>query len=146
MGLVESGGEVRRYVDGETVFAEGEYGEHLYVVRAGAVRIWTSGDLVSTTLAELGPGTMFGEQALIDGRPHSANAEAVGDTEIALYDKAAFLAALRGEPELALQVIESMSSRLRAANDLLQKLCEQYVLDQAELALTQKAILESDLS
>ncbi|TLM80362.1 MAG: cyclic nucleotide-binding domain-containing protein [Actinobacteria bacterium] len=146
MGLIESAGEVRSYADGETVFLEGAAGEHLFIVLKGTVRIWKGGDLVATTLGELGPGTMFGEQSLIDGRPHCANAEAVGDTELVLYDKAAFLDALRDEPELALRVIESMCARLRATTDVLQKLCDQYVLDKAELALTQKAILECELS
>lgn len=146
MGLMESGGDIRTFADGDMVFGEGEIGQHLYVVLSGAIRIWTSGDLVTTTLTELGPGTMFGEQSLIDGRPHSANAEAVGETQVALYDKQAFLDALREDPELALRIIESMTGRLRRTTDLLQRLCEQYVLDRTELALTQRAILDSELS
>lgn len=145
MSLVDSGGSVSRYADGDAIFREGEMGEHLYIVLSGAVRIWTSGGLVATTLTEFGPGTMFGEQTLVDGRPHSANASAVGDTELALYDKDTFLAALREDPELALRVIESMSARLRATTVLLQKLCEQYVLDRTELALTERAILDGEL-
>lgn len=144
MSLIDSGGIVRRYADGDAIFREGEMGEHLYIVLSGAARIWTSGDLVTTTLTELGPGTMFGEQALVDGRPHSASATAVGETEVALYDKQTFMEALREEPELALRVIESMSSRLRTTTVLLQKLCEQYVLDRTELALTERAILDGE--
>lgn len=146
MGFVDSNGTLRKYADGETIFAEGEDGQHLFIVMKGDVRIWKRGELASATLGELGPGTMFGEQALVDERPHSATAQAVGETEVALYDKETFLDALADDPQLALKVIESLSIRLRSTTDALQKLCDQYVLDQAELTLTQKAILEGELA
>lgn len=146
MGSLDSGGTIRSFADGETIFMEGEEGSHLYIVMTGAVRIRKRGKLVSTTLGELGPGTMFGEQALVDERPHSATAEAVGPTEIALYDKETFLDQLRDDPGLALRVIESMSARLRSTTEALQRLCEQYVLDRAELTLTEKALLDAELS
>lgn len=139
-------GFARTYEDGETIFQEGEEGAYLFIVVSGAVRITKRGDLVSTVLGELGPGTMFGEQALLDSRPHSATAVAVGITEVAVYDKQTFLESLCRDPELALRVIGSMSARLRSTTEALQMVCEQYVLDRTELALTQKAILESELS
>ncbi|MBA4370115.1 MAG: hypothetical protein C0418_00860 [Coriobacteriaceae bacterium] len=142
----ETEGFTRTYEDGETIFLEGEQGAYLFIVVSGRVRIAKGGELVSTVLGELGPGTMFGEQALIDSRPHSATASAVGITEVAVYDKETFLETLCLDPELALRVIDSLSTRLRSTTEALQKICEQYVLDRTELALTQKAILESELS
>lgn len=146
MGFRDSSGEVRVYEDGETIFSEGGEGQYLYVVLSGAVTVRKEGDLVSTTLGELGPGTMFGEQALVDGRPHSATAEAAGLTELALYDKQTFLDALCDDPHLALRVIESLSGRLRATTETLQRLCEQYVRDKAEIALTERAIIRGEIA
>ncbi len=145
MGFHDTGGEMRVFEDGETIFMEGEEGNHLYIVLSGSVVIRKGGDLVTTTLGELGPGTMFGEQALVDGRPHSATAEAAGRTEVALYDKHTFLEALCDDPRLALRVIESLSGRLRATTETLQSLCEQYVRDRAEIALTERAILHGEI-
>ena len=138
-------GETRTYANGETIFAEGDAGSHLFVVLSGAVVIRTRGDVVNTVVAEIGPGEMFGEQALLDRKPHGASAEAVGETTLALYDKDMFLSSLREDPELALRVLESMSARLRTTTERLQQLCTLHVLDRTELALTQKAILESEL-
>lgn len=146
MESLDSGGTIRRFADGETIFLEGEEGYHLHIVVSGAVRIRKHGELVSTTLGELGPGTMFGEQALVDERPHSATAEAVGPTEVALYDKATFLDRLREDPALALRVIESMSARLRSTTEALHRVCEEYVLGRTELALTEQALLDAELS
>lgn len=146
MAFTEGTGVMRTYEDGDAVFEQGEPGEHLYIVVEGGVRIRKAGDLVATVVAEFGPGDMFGEQALVENQPHSASAEAVGHTEIALYDKETFLAALRDDPELALRVIQSLSSRLRSTTEQLQRVCTQYVLDRTEMALTQKAILENELT
>lgn len=146
MTFSDDGGELRTYYDGEVIIAEGTEGQHLYVVLSGAVRIRKSGDLVATVMAELSPGEMFGEQALIDRKPHFASAYAVGDTSLALYDRGTFLAALREDPELAMRVLESLSNRLRTTTERLQQVCTLHVLDRTELALTQKAILESELS
>lgn len=145
MQFDEEPGTTRTYGDGEIVFREGELGEHLFVVLSGGVRIRKEGDLVATVLGELTPGEMFGEITLLDRRPHSATAIAVGDTELAVYDQDAFLSALRRDPELALRVIASLTTRLRSSNEQLQQVCTQHVLDRTEMALIQKAVLESEL-
>ena len=136
---------VRTYDDGEVVFEEGDSGRHLYLVLDGAVLIRKEGDLVATVLGEVHAGEMFGEIALLDSRPHSATAIAVGPTEIALYDRETFLESLRRDPELALRVIASLAQRLRSTNDQLLKVCTQHVLDRTEMALIQKAVLETEL-
>lgn len=146
MSFSDGTGHTRTYENGETIFAEGDNGSHLYIVLSGSVTIRKGGDVVSTVMAELGPGEMFGEQALIDRRPHNADAQATGETTLALYDRDTFMASLREDPELALRVLESMSARLRTTTELLQRVCTLHVLDRTELALTQKAILESELA
>jgi CRP/FNR family transcriptional regulator len=145
MSFQDSTGYVKRFTDGELVFAEGEPADNLYIVLNGTVVIRKEGELVTTVLAEFGPGDMFGELSLIDQRPHSASALAKGVTEIAIYDKETFVASLRDDPDLALRVIESLANRLRATTDQLQQVCTQYVLDRTEMALIQKAVLENDV-
>jgi CRP-like cAMP-binding protein len=66
-----------RFAPGETVFREGEPGEKLYVILKGAVRI--SKHIPGTgeeALAILERGSFFGEMALVDRRPRSADAVA----------------------------------------------------------------------
>src|ERR1051325_4132266 len=60
---------------GETIFSENDMGDALYVVDAGAVRIWVRDqDIKEVTLSELKPGDFFGELAVLDSGPRSANA------------------------------------------------------------------------
>jgi CRP-like cAMP-binding protein len=84
--------------------------------------------------------------ALFESRPHSASATAVGLTSLALYDRDTFVGALSHDPELALRVIESLSLRLRVTTERLQQIATQHILDRTEMALVQRAVLESDLS
>lgn len=145
IGFTEDEGRLTTYQDGDIVFEEGDLGEKLYLVRSGAVRIRKEGELVATVLGEIGAGEMFGEMALLDSKPHSATAIAVGPTELAVYDKRAFMASLHADPELALQVIESLARRLRTTNEQLLHVCTQHVLDRTEMELIQKAVLETEL-
>jgi CRP-like cAMP-binding protein len=145
--VLEAGsGVVRQYEDGDIVFEEGTGGEHLYVVLEGGVAIRKRGGLFTSVIAEFGAGEIFGEMALFESRPHSASATAVGLTTIALYDRDTFIDALTEDPELALRVIGSLSSRLRDTTEKLQQIATQHILDRAEMALVQKAVLESELS
>jgi CRP-like cAMP-binding protein len=145
MALEDSTGDVRCYQDGEIIFREGSQGEHMYIVMEGAVRIRKEGDLVNTVLGEFGPGQMFGELALVEKKPHSATAIAAGSTRVLVHDRATFLTALLEDPELALEVIGSLAGRLRDTTDKLQRIATQHVLDRTEMALVERAVLDSDL-
>lgn len=145
MSLEDSPGRVVSYADGQAVFREGTPGEHMYIVLEGAVRIRKEGDLVNTVIGDFGPGQMFGELALVEHKPHSASATAVGPTRVMLHDRETFLTALLEDPEVALEVIGSLAGRLRDTTEKLQQIATQHVLDRTEMALVQKAILESDL-
>jgi CRP/FNR family cyclic AMP-dependent transcriptional regulator len=145
MPLHEGTGVVREYDDGDVVFREGDVGEHLFVVMDGGICIRKGAGPVVAVLAEFGPGEMFGEQALVDSRVHSATATAVGETTLAVYDRETFLASLREDPEFSLRVIASLASRLRTTSDRLQQIATQHVLDRAEMALVQRAVLETEI-
>lgn len=146
MRILGDGGMLRKYADGEVVFSEGDPGSHLYLVCSGSVRIRKDGELIDVVVAELGVGEMFGESAIIEHRPRSASAVAVGDTELALYDRESFLQALGEDPELALRAMGALTERLRITTQRLQDLCTQHVLDRADMILTERAILEAELS
>lgn len=146
MRILGEGGTLRVFADGETIFSQGDTGHHLYRILSGKVHIRKEGDLVATVVAELGEGEMFGESAIIEDRPRSATAIAAGETELALYDREAFLSALRDDPELALRAMTALTERLRITTERLQDVCTQHVLDRAEMALTERAILQAELS
>lgn len=62
---------------GQAIFTEGEDGDVMYYVEQGQVRIWSGSPPSERTLSLVGRGGFFGEMALVDGKPRSANATAL---------------------------------------------------------------------
>jgi response regulator RpfG family c-di-GMP phosphodiesterase len=72
----------RKFSKGEVVFNEGEQGDRLYVLIAGNVEIFKHREGGIEKLATLTPGDVFGEMALVDQEPRSADARAGTDSMI----------------------------------------------------------------
>ena len=119
--------EPRHYAAGGKVFARGDTGDLLYLIRRGRVRILLplEGGKVHH-LVTLCQGDYFGEMAFIDRESRSADAVAVTDTEVYLLSRAKFDALARRNPALGERVFEELayavSRRLRAADAELQAL------------------------
>ena len=104
---------------GDVLFRAGDPGTQLYLLIRGAVRIEKDGKAIVT----LGPGSNFGEMAMLDAPRRSASAVAAEDCEVLVIPRDAFFALLRGNPNLAVKILWNMllrlSSRLRATSDRL---------------------------
>lgn len=99
---------------GQTLFLKGDPGDALYAIRRGQVRITDgTGDGRRTTLNVLGPGDVFGEVALLDGRPRTASALASEPTDLFVILRRDLLAMIARRPGLAVQLIELLCERIR---------------------------------
>ena len=77
---------------GQTIFQRGDDGSSLMAVLRGRVRISSvSGDGKEITLNVISPGEIFGEIALLDGKPRSADATAIEDTLLLVVERRHFL-------------------------------------------------------
>ncbi len=104
----------RSYTGGQIIFHMGDDGGSLYLIARGRVKVSIpspQGDEV--ILAILSAGEILGELSLIDGKPRSASAEAIGKTEILCLQREAFLEFLRTRFDAALHVLEVLARRLR---------------------------------
>src|SRR5687767_3955834 len=82
----------RRYAKGEVVFLCGDPGTSLCIVEAGRIRLGVSSpEGKARTLSLLGPGDFFGELALLDGQPRSADALAAEPSRLLLLPRDSFL-------------------------------------------------------
>ena len=113
--LARSGAETHTAKAGDTIFAEGDPGDRMFVVRSGEVEIFKSGRVVET----IGTGGMFGEMALIDGSDRSATARAKSDCELVPVDQKTFLVLVHEMPYFALNVMRMLANRLRIMNELI---------------------------
>jgi CRP-like cAMP-binding protein len=114
--LAELNGRLRRrrLARGQTLFLEGDPGTSLCIVETGRVKLGlTSPEGREIILTLLGPGDVFGELALLDGQPRSANASAVEPSDVLLLARDDFLAFLRQRPELATVLLATLSGWLR---------------------------------
>src|ERR1700674_5036361 len=84
---------------GQTLFRAGDAGDAMYLIESGKVQIsMRSSDGEELILAVLGSGDFFGEMALIDGKPRSANATVVESSRLAVLSRPHFLSFLSSSP------------------------------------------------
>lgn len=107
------------YKAGEVIFNERDKGDALYVVETGTVRIWVMDeDVQEVTLAELKFGEFFGELAVLDRGERSTSATAMTDTHLHRLSSDDFQQFLLGHPDVAIDVICEIGSRMRQTNML----------------------------
>ncbi len=70
------------YRSGETIFEEGSPASYIYIVETGGVDLVFESQGKSVLKAQLGPGSCFGDTALIGIQPHSVTTIAVGKTDL----------------------------------------------------------------
>ncbi|HEX6400434.1 MAG TPA: flavin reductase, partial [Actinomycetota bacterium] len=107
LDAITARGEQRRYEAGTAVVREGEPGDELSVILEGEVRVERSG----TVLAIFGPGEFFGELAVFDGRPRSADVIAITDLRVLAVPRDAIRTALEAEPPAAWAMLETLAAR-----------------------------------
>lgn len=102
------------HLRGEPIFLEGDPPKGLLVVRAGAVKIFKTGDGGREQILEIeGPGRSVAELPLFDGRPYPASCAAVHDTVLLIVRPGEFKELLARHPDLTQAVIASLAFRLR---------------------------------
>jgi CRP-like cAMP-binding protein len=103
----------KRYGPGESIVREGDPGNAFYVVLDGKVRV----DPPKGSSATLKAGDSFGEMALLDGAPRSADITAEGEVTVMVIGRSAFQKLVRSEPQIAATLLRTLAGRLRAAQD-----------------------------
>lgn len=100
------------------IFQKGDPGDAMYVIVSGGVRIEDDGHVVATQ----GEGTVFGEMALLDGKPRSASVIASEETLLLQLPQQEFQELLEDHGAIALGIIRVLSDRLRARTEDLSRL------------------------
>jgi CRP/FNR family transcriptional regulator, cyclic AMP receptor protein len=105
---------MRSFKAGDTIFLMGALHDSMIAVLSGEVRIsMPSADGKEVVLAIVHAGEVFGEIAMLDGKPRSADAKALTDCNLAVLDRRDVLAVLERNPTAWLGLVEVLCSRLR---------------------------------
>src|ERR1700674_2788720 len=117
----------------DAIFRAGESGDSLCLIESGRVRISVIDEEgKQVILTELAGGDFFGEMALIDGKPRSADATAIEDARVAVLSREDFLGFVRGNSDVAMEMISAVSHRLRSTDELLRQRVSRNVNEEEE--------------
>ncbi len=112
-----SGALGRIYRDGEEIVHQGKTGESMYVVQSGRVEVVQNSHNGSMQhLAYLDAGDFFGEMSVFEKEVRSATVRAAGEARVLKIDKKTLLRRIREDPLLAVNLLKTMSHRIRALN------------------------------
>jgi CRP/FNR family transcriptional regulator, cyclic AMP receptor protein len=110
----------RTYQYLEVIFAEGNYGDEMYIVHSGAVKLVKQSTAGEVVIATIQPGEFFGEMALVDNAPRSVGAVAGADqTRLLALDRDKFLFLVSHQPAFALTIMHILCQRIREMNERL---------------------------
>ena len=120
---------VRKFVEGEYVFAQREPGAGMYIVVSGRIKVTMASPHESTKdLATLGDGDFFGEMALLDESARSASVIATSaNLELLSFFRGDLLKLVQEYPDIASKILWNigivLSDRLRKNNELYYETC-----------------------
>jgi CRP-like cAMP-binding protein len=101
----------KRFAGGTAVVRAGDPGNSFYVILEGSARVVPPGGRP----IRLRAGDFFGEMALLDGAPRSADVTAAGELLTMTIGRSAFTQLLRDEPQIAHRIMQTLAERLRTA-------------------------------
>jgi CRP-like cAMP-binding protein len=128
----------RAYEPGLVVFREGDQSDTCYVVKQGHARaIREHADGRTITLANFGPGDIFGELAMFEDENRSATIETLDAVEAVAILGADMRRLMREHPTIAVGVVVGLGRRLRAANARIASQSFQTVQSRVATVLTQ---------
>ncbi len=108
----------RSYLKDEVIFDEGEEGQAIYVILSGKALICHEGQMASP-IAILERGNFFGELALLDDAPRTAQVRAAENCVLLVLFRGDFLSLMHSHAliasKIALQLARHLGARLRAA-------------------------------
>jgi CRP-like cAMP-binding protein len=107
---VASLARTRRFAPGTSIVRKGDPGSAFFVLLDGEARV------VAPTgrPRRLRAGDSFGEMALLDDSPRSADVVADGEVLAMTISRRGFVKLLRSEPTLARELLRTLAARLRA--------------------------------
>jgi CRP/FNR family cyclic AMP-dependent transcriptional regulator len=131
----------RAYQIGDLIFAEGDVSAEMFIVQEGKVAVMRQVAGREVFLATLERGDFFGEMALLDQQPRHATCYALAPTRLLAIRSGELLIKLRRDPTFALEMLQTMSRRIRYLEAHVVKLMEDHAMSRQELS---KALARSE--
>lgn len=126
----------RTFDAGQVVFREGDASDTCYIVRSGRARaVREHPDGRTITLADFGPGDIFGELAMFEDELRSATVEAVQNTEVVAVLGPDMRRLMVEHPQISMRLVIALGRRLRDTNERLARQSFQTVQSRVAVVL-----------
>ncbi|MGM0475617.1 MAG: Crp/Fnr family transcriptional regulator [Pseudomonadota bacterium] len=111
-------GKVRFYDKGREIFHEGDASHWVFILLDGKAEVLREDEFGNqSVIAEVGPGAIFGEMGIFHEQKRTGTVRASEPAKVVGFTNEDFLKALGKTPELAVRVLNSLTSKVAAAND-----------------------------
>ena len=141
--LISSVAQTRRFPKNSVVLRKGDLSNALYVVHSGVVKVVLGdADGREVILALLRVGEYFGEMALIDEYPRSADVIAMENSQLIVISKSSFVGCLERNWGMALGIMVGLAQKLRQADRKIESLALMDVYGRVARTLLELAELE----
>jgi len=111
---IEQHGSIKSYPKNAVVINQDDQTYSLYVILSGSVKVYISGeDGREAVLNHQSAGDYFGDLALIDKQPRVASVMTTEPSRFMVISREDFMACLSRNPEIAINLIKPMTSRMR---------------------------------
>ena len=129
---------VERQVEaGHIIMNQGDTGTSMFIIAKGHVNIFLPGEASRRiSLKDVTDGEYFGELALFDDKPRSASALATTDAVLLELDRNTLERYLTTRPHAAMQLLRTLSTRLRETNEMLSQRAAKNAVQEVESKLT----------
>lgn len=118
LAVVAGYGVQKTYAKNTILVSEGDSTDAFYVLQEGQVKVFVSDERGKEVLLNVqGPGSYFGEIAIIDRAPRSASVMTVEPCRMAVVSRPEFMRCIEEHPSFALGLIRCLAGRVRALTD-----------------------------
>lgn len=111
--LIDQALEQQQVLTNETIYTEGSWGNHLYIIAEGTVKIVKKLDQQQQEIQQLTKGQYFGEVALFDNAPRWNGSIALSNCTLLKLEKKRFISLITQRPHIILEICRFLSQRLR---------------------------------
>lgn len=113
---------LKHFTKGTALFAEGDEGEEMYIIRSGRVAIKKRVAHGEIVVAVLEKGDFFGEMAMLEHIPRTAGAEVIEDGDLIVIGSDVFGDMVKSNPEIGVRMLRKYSLRLRETTKQIEEL------------------------
>ena len=122
----------RSYQIGDVIFAEGDASSEMFIIQEGKVVVTKAVAGRDVFLATLDRGDFFGEMALLDSQPRNATCCALAPTQLLAIKSGELMMKLRRDPTFAIEMLLSMSRRIRYLDEQFTQLMQDRLFSRQE--------------